>query len=213
MYVTGIGPRDVQLLLSHLETPNLNNLGLSFRHNVSSRQLTPVQFSFILPFLSSGSSQLSSLAIVNLMMSESQLIECLRLLSPSLTTLSLRIRLAYYSEIRLLQVVTNNVLDSLTYHDSKSEPLCPILESLTLEHCTDSDDGVLSNMVQSRRWLSQTAAVNGQTSPCNATTLRHLDVVFVTGTHPVDQKRLTEFYRQGLSGAVRFSAYLLHRGL
>jgi len=146
------------------------------------------------------------------MMSESKLMECLRLLSLSLTTLGLRTRPPAYDsdDIRHLEVVTNNVLDSLTYHNSKSELLCPVLESLTLERCIDSDDGVLSDMVQSRRWLSRTAAVNGQASP---STLRHLDVVFVTSTHPGDQKRLTEFYREGLSGAVRFSDYLLQNQL
>ncbi|EDR06449.1 uncharacterized protein LACBIDRAFT_294663 [Laccaria bicolor S238N-H82] len=205
-------PREIQELLSRLDTPNLYSLDLHFiafdftRFFVSN---LPQYCSIsILPFLSSVASasfRLSSLGLYNLIVGESEFIDCLRILSPSLTDLTIQTN----GVISPLKVVTNNVLKSLTLNGlTRSDwPLCPLLKNLTLQRCVGADDGVLSDMVQSR--LSSQTAVNMPESHGTAvalTMLRRLDVVFTVHTHHVDEKRLNEFYEKGLvRGAVQFA--------
>lgn len=204
-------PREIQELLSRLDTPNLDSLHLHFMVNGFTRQVSdlPRHCSIsIFPFLSSPSDsfRLSSLGLYNLIVDESEFIDCLRILSPSLTDLTIQTN----GVISPLKVVTNNVLKSLTLNGlTRSDwPLCPLLKNLTLNRCVGADDGVLSDMVQSR--LSSETEVNTRPGSHGTavalTMLRRLDVVFTVHTHHVDEKRLNEFYEKGLvRGAVQFA--------
>ena len=143
-------PREIQELLSHLDTPNLDSLNLLFTADRFTRgwvwNLRQCCSIRIFPFLSSASDsfRLSRLGLYNLMVDESEFIDCLRILSPSLTDLSIQID----EVISPLELMTNNVLNSLTCNGSaQSEPLCPILKNLTLNWSVGADDGVLSDMV------------------------------------------------------------------
>lgn len=205
MTIAGYRPREVDAFLACLDTPNLDTLDLIFLADSLARifvsNLRVRCTVSIFPFLSSasGSFRLSSLGLHNLMIDEIEFIKCLRILSPSLT--DLRIRMQGF--LPPLDVVSNNVLKSLTYFGStQSEPLCPVLKSLTLERCINANDGVLSEMVQSRRLV-----VNRPSSSTAVTLsmLRRLDVVFTVHTHPADEKRLNELYENGLHGAVKFA--------
>jgi hypothetical protein len=203
-------PRDVDAFLSHLDTPNLDTLDLIFLGN--SQAIVPnlhLHCSVSLfPFLSSASAsfRLSSLGLHNLTIDESEFIKCLRILSPSLTDLRIRIQ----GFLPPLDVVSNNVLKSLTcYGSTQSEPpLCPTLESLTLERCVGADDGVLSEMVQSRRLVVNRPS---SSTAVTLTMLRRLDVVFTVHTHRADRKQLNELYENGLHGAVKFAPSKLDR--
>ena len=90
-------------------------------------------------------------------------------------------------------------------HDTRAEPLGPILKNLILNRSVGADDGVLSDMVQSR-FSSQTLMIRPSYGTAVALTmLRHFDVVFAVHTHPVDEKRLNEFYEKELNGAAQFA--------
>ena len=200
-------PREVDAFLSRLNTPNLDTLDLicladsSTLTFVSNLRLhCSVR---IFPFLSNASDsfRLSSLGLHNLMIDESEFIKCLRILSPFLIDLRIRTQ-GFFSS---LNVVSNNVLKSLTCYGSTQsrQPLCPILKSLTLERCVSANDGVLSEMVQSRRLAVNRPSDSSIT--VTVTMLRRLDVVFTVHTHPADEKRLNELYENGLCGAVKFA--------
>jgi hypothetical protein len=138
------------------------------------------------------------------MVDESELkVGCLRILSPSLTDLSIQTDGVMFP----LEMVTNNVLKSLTCNGlTQSEPLCPTLKNFTLKRCVGADDGVLSDMVQSR--LSSQTVVNRPSygTAVALTMLKRLNVVFTVHTHPTDEKRLNKFYEIGLNGgAVQFA--------
>jgi len=201
-------PLELQLFLSHLDTPNLDSLTLIFPVDRFTRNYRSPRYCSIsiFPFLSSASDsfRLSSLGLYNLMVDESEFIDCLRILSPSLTDLIIQTEEVFSP----LKMVTNNVLKSLTCNGlTQSEPLCPTLKNLTLKRCVGADDGVLSDMVQSRL-SSQLTVVNKPsygTAVAKLTMLRSLNVVFTVHTHPVDEKRLNEFYEKGLNGAVQFA--------
>ena len=83
--------------------------------------------------------------------------------------------------------------------------MCPIVKNLTLEWSVGADDGVLSDMVQSR--LSSQTLVNrpSYATAVALTMLRHFDVVFTVRTRPVGEKGLNEFHEKGLNGAVQFA--------
>ena len=143
-------PREIQELLSHLDTRNLDSLNLLFTADRFTRgwvgNLRQCCSIHIFPFLSSASDsfRLSRLELYNLMVDVSEFIDCLRILFPSLTDLSIRID----EVISPLELMTNNVLNSLTCNGSaQSKPLCPILKNLTLNRSVGADDGVLSDMV------------------------------------------------------------------
>lgn len=206
-------PREIQELLVHLDTPNLESLNLHFPTNRFTRGVVENLLQHcsirIFPFLSSASDsfRLSRLGLHNLIVDESEFIDCLRILSPSLTDLSIRTD----EVISPLEMVTNNVLKSLTCNVSTqtdSEPLCPTLKNLTFERSVGADDGVLGDMVQSRlsSQTSEKRPSNGTAVLAKLTMLRRLDVVFTLHTHPVDEKRLNEFYEKGLNGAVQFAS-------
>jgi hypothetical protein len=137
MTITSWYPRDIQELLSRLDTPNLDSLDLLFIVDDLTRLFVsnlPQHCSIsIFPFLSSASDsfRLSSLGLYNLMVDKSEFIDCLCILSPSLTDLTIRTE----GFISLLEVVMNNVLKSLTRNSltQESEPLCPTLKNLTLK--------------------------------------------------------------------------------
>ena len=207
MSVIGHGTRPLDfLLLSRLDTPHLKALHIIFLMPVVPRDIgLAQQHAILFSFLSSGSFRLSSLTIGNLLMTESQLMDCLRLLSPSLTTLKILTNTESLnaSDIHIFEVFTNTVLKSLTFfHDisTGSGLLCPALESLTLCRCVGADDGVLSDMIQSRHGSSPTAA--DRLSIANVAILRCLEVVFDANTHPTDLTRLSELYREGLRGGI-----------
>lgn len=203
MTLAGWRLREVDAFLSRLDTPNLDTLDLIFLANSLTRAMVSklrLRCSLgIFPFLLSASDsfRLSSLGLNNLMIDESEFIKCLRILSPSLTDLRIRIQ----GFLPPLDVVSNNVLKSLTcYGSTQPEALCPSLRSLTLDRCVSADDGILSDMVRSRRLV-----VNTSSTGVTLTTLRRLDVVFTIHTHPADEKRLNELYENGLRGAVKFA--------
>lgn len=211
MSVTGHGTCLLDFLIfSRLDTPHLKALGIFFLMHVVPRNIglvqLPQQHDIVSSFLSNGSFRLSSLTIGDLLMTESQLMDCLRLLSPSLTTLKILTNTSLKaSDIHIFESFTNIVLISLTFHDisTRSGLLCPALESLTLGRCVGADDGVLSDMIQSRHGPSP--MVVDRLSTANVAILRHLEVVFdanTAKTHPTDLMRLSEFYQEGLCGRI-----------
>ena len=142
-------------------------------------------------------------------MAESQLMDCLRLLSPSITTLKILTDTSLKaSDIHIFEVFTNIVLESLTFRDisAGSELLCPALENLTLCRCVGADDGFLSDMIQSRHGSSPTAV--DRLSTANVAILRYLEVGFDANTHPTDLTRLSELYREGLRGGIWLRPHL-----
>jgi hypothetical protein len=211
MLIASEFPREFQQLLSYLDTPNLDSLNLIFLVDSCSirRFMGNLRWHCsisIFPFLSSASDsfRLSILGLYNVMVDESELkVGCLRILSPSLTDLSIQTDGVMFP----LEMVTNNVLKSLTCNGlTQSEPLCPTLKNFTLKRCVGADDGVLSDMVQSR--LSSQTVVNRPSygTAVALTMLKRLNVVFTVHTHPTDEKRLNKFYEIGLNGgAVQFA--------
>jgi len=134
--------------------------------------------------------------------------DCLRLLSPSLTALKILTNTSLKaSDIHTFGMFTNNVLKSFTFNDStRSELLCPALESLSLCRCVGADDGVLSDMIQSRHGSSPTAV--DRLSTANVAILRHLGVIFDANTHPTDLTRLSKLYQEGLHGGIWLRPHL-----
>jgi hypothetical protein len=197
------------MFFDRLDTPHLIALQISFLMPVPQNIGLAQQYPILFAFLSNGSFRLSSLTIGYLLMTESHLMDCLRLLSPSLTTLKILTSTSLKaSEIHIFEVFTNNVLKSLTFNDvsTRSELLCPALESLTLCLCVGADDGVLSDMIQSRRRSESSPTAVDRLSEGNVAMLRHLDVVFAASTHLTDLKRLSELYQEGLCGGLWFQA-------
>lgn len=99
-------------------------------------------------FLTRASCFLEELVLIQLHLSESDLIECLQRTSPSLT----------YITVKDCDYVCfdDTVLAQLTYHGQTSF-LCPNLESIEFRGPPTFSHGALANMVYSR-WQSSVAA-------------------------------------------------------
>ena len=142
---------------------------------------------------------LSSLTITNLATSEVEFLDCLKLLSDSsITTFEIltQLEVPVYG---YCEPVKNEILNLLTFHgDGSPKTLCPLLETLTLELCVGADDGLLTNMVRSRRRSPDTLRDHG------IACLKRLDVVFFRSTHSLDEEGLKEIYGEGLRGCVKF---------
>lgn len=172
-----------------LDAPNLTDLSIGF---ILDHHMTHAILSDI---LSKPCLRLSSLTLVNLAIFEDEFLDCLTLLSESLTTLKI-LRLP---EGPVYRAVRNKIINLLTFHGEGSpKPLFPFLETLTLELCVGADDGLLTHMVRSRRRSPRTLRDHG------IALLKRLDVVFVPRTHSLDVEGLKEMYGEGLRGGVKF---------
>jgi hypothetical protein len=137
------------------------------------------------------------LTITNLAISEDKFLDCLKLLPESITTFEILTQLEA-PIVDYCQPVKNEILNLLTFHgDENSKTLCPLLEALTLELCVGADDGLLTNMVRSRRRSPRMLRDHG------IACLKQLDVVFFRSTHSLDEEGLKEIYGEGLRGCVK----------
>jgi hypothetical protein len=174
---------------------------------LDARNLTGLSIVFVLSYptihdilsdiLSKPRLRLSSLTLRNLAISEDEFLDCLMLLSESITALEI-LRLPK-GPIYKFKTVKNKIINLLTFHGEGSpKPLFPFLETLTLELCVGADDGLLAHMVRSRRRSPRTLRDHG------IALLKRLDVVFVHSTHSLDVEGLKEMYGEGLRGSVKF---------
>jgi len=181
---------DVKQFFLFLDARNLTNLSVTFLL----RQYTT--HDILSDILSKPRLRLSSLTIRNLAISEDKFLDCLTLLSESITALEI---LRDSEEEPIYGVVKNKIINLLTFHGEGSpKPLFPLLETLTLELCVEADDGLLTHMVRSRRRSPDTLRDHG------IALLKRLDVVFVHSTHSLDEEGLKEMYEEGLRGGVKF---------
>ncbi|EDR06577.1 uncharacterized protein LACBIDRAFT_328829 [Laccaria bicolor S238N-H82] len=178
---------NVELFFRFLDACNLTSLSIGYV------QITHDNLSDI---LSKPRLRLSSLTLRNIEILEDEFLDRLTLLSESITTLEIlrnATRPTYYGAVK------NRIINLLTFHGEGSpKPLCPFLETLTLERCIEADDGLFARMVRSRRRSPRTLRDNG------IALLKRLDVVFVHSMHSLDEEGLKEMYGEGLQGHVKF---------
>ena len=181
--------RDAKIFFRSLDACNLTSLsiGLLLGHSIT--------HGILFDILSKPRLRLSSLTIGNLEISEDELLDCLTLLSESITTLEI----LGMSEVPINGAVKNKTINLLTFHGEGSpKPLFPFLEILALELCVGAGDGLLARMVRSRRRSLRTLRDYG------IALLKRVDVVFVHSTHRLDDEGLKKMYGEGLQGRVKF---------
>ncbi|TFK36422.1 hypothetical protein BDQ12DRAFT_725172 [Crucibulum laeve] len=189
---------DLGRFFSVLDAPNIKSLEVVFVNCSATWDIS------MLPKFLSGSraSEITNLSIRNCLLSNEQLLTCLRSVSLSLTDLNILSDNLSAREYIKVENVDETVLRALTHNSDSSSVLCPRLRNITFERClSESDDGILSDMVESR-WKKKTIQE-----------LRSVTVVFRYHTHPVDAVRLRKMITEGLGGEVRFGPPQIFRHL
>ena len=182
---------NVKLFFRSLDACNLTSLSIGFRLGDSMTR------DIVSDVLSKPHLRLSSLTLRDLAILEDEFLNCLTLLSESITTL----RILRMSEGPIYEAVKNKTINLLTFHGEGSpKPLFPLLETLALELCVGADDGLLARMVRSRRRSPRTLRDHG------IALLKRVDVVFAHSTHRLDEEGLKEMYGEGLQGHVKFQS-------
>lgn len=182
-----------------LLTPNLEDFEVRFPSHSPDPQ---PQHDLLYPYLQGLHSPLLSFTIHNMILATHELLSCLKLLSPSLTTLKIQVDCLYPAGYKATETVTTDVLVALTYDACyRSQPLCPKLQAITFERCLNSNGGILAEMIFSRwRPFHPGGSVQHCISP-----IEHFDVYFRgRGAHKKDRRILKELYKDGLSGQARF---------
>jgi hypothetical protein len=145
--------------------------------------------------LSKTHSRLSTLTITNVEIPEDKFIDCLILLS-ELATLRIMKPLDVTKPIE--NQISNKIMNLLTFQGGGSpKPLCPLLETITLELCVRADDGLLSEMVQSRHCSPNVLRKDG------VAILKELDAVLPRSMHTLDEEGLKKLYEEGLRGSLK----------
>ena len=155
-------------------------------------------------FLTNIHGQMTSFTITDRFMKSNELLELLRILSPSLE--KLEILAEETSQLVGLKSFSKRIVVALTYHgqipldggnSGKHLLLCPKLQVLRLERCEDAvEDGLISNMVASRRAHDSSSGVSE---------LFFFSILFLCqSSHPLDVERLIQMRRTGLIGTTKF---------
>ena len=188
---------------THLVAPNLTELSY---HAISTQP--PSFHQSLLSFLTRTHGQITSFTIRNLLMQDTELLELLCILSPSLEKLAI-LTDSFQSPIDYLRVenFSEDVVAALTYHgerrlqvslDGEQEEdllFCLKLQVLILERCVDVEDGLISDMVASRRSHPTVNSISE---------LSFFSVIFRYHSHPLDYERLAGMRRKGLIGTTKF---------
>lgn len=181
-------------IIDHTTLPSV--VDLSVDHFVASRHNTPSQWpqSTFLSLFVPSSCGLRKLALhVQVPILESQLMEILKIVSPTLIELSLKDSVW----------VTDEVLLALDFAYSGQKVLCPILKRIQLLNCLCSSDGIFADMIESR-WRTDCILKGG-----NMSRLDHVDVCIHSWSlsggsthHDMDVKRLLCMRSEGLDSIV-----------
>ena len=185
-------PSSLQVLFLGIHVPNLEHLGFHFLE-FSSFDLHMNQ---VKNFLKKTSGQITSFSIRNMCITEDVLLELLTILSPYLKRFEILADSTLTSaDYYAIENVGDKTIRALT-PTSEEQPLCPRLEHITLERCLQAQDGVLSEMAESRY----------QSSSNVLSRLCCFQVVFRYHTHPIDTTRLRKLQAEGLRCLVQYGS-------
>ena len=188
-----VGVDGTKEFFEFLHAPSLTNLSIIFgdwRHD-------HVNLFYI---LSKTHSRLSTLTITNIKMPADEFLNCLTLLT-KLTTLRILKPWAVLSRTKQIEKqINNNIMNLLTFQgEGAPRPLCPLLETITLELCVGADDGLFFEMVRSRRCSPNLLHKSG------VALLKQLDATVLSPSiHIQDKAGLEKMYGEGLRGSLKF---------
>ncbi|KAF9066389.1 hypothetical protein BDP27DRAFT_1423910 [Rhodocollybia butyracea] len=163
--------RSANTLFSHFDFPSLNNLYMDMPYGGSHDWKANVFTSFI----SRSSCMITTFTLRDILMSDSELIEVLRVL-PALLHLEI-----HHNE-RSQGPITSHLISSLI-HQSTSISLIPKLHSLDLTSRSDTgdtfDDSVFVSMVQSR-WFKPGSDLSAEMLALGRASIRSVVLKFFT---------------------------------
>ncbi|KAL0956259.1 hypothetical protein HGRIS_002413 [Hohenbuehelia grisea] len=136
-----------------------------------------------LDFLDRSSCELAKLTLECVGIREDQLIDCLKAINASLRRL-------HAIDAREMLTVTQDLLSALTWRNTEQPLLCPQLQALHFEVPVRAPDGMLADMVESRR----RGLLAGKCGP-----LERIGFVRAEERHERDIERLKELSRHGLA--------------
>jgi len=190
LLVEGVdGPKE---FFRFLDAQSPINLSITFRERRYDDHDTPCYI------LSETHSRLSTLTLTNVKIPEDKFLNCLTILS-KLTTFRILKPLDVLSKRKPIEnQINNNIKNLLTFQsEGTPRPLCPLLETITLELCVGADDGLFFEMVRSRHCSPDVLHKSG------VALLKQLDAVLSLSSHSLDKEGLEKICGDRLLGSLK----------